>query len=904
MRRPTLPLPLSTALRPPHGRYGPKVFKAHLLGDEEIKARFWREAEAAASLNHPNICTVYEIDEAQGKTFIAMAFIEGEGLDKKIDAAPLKINAALDIAIQTAQGLRAAHGKQITHRDIKPANVMVGSDGHATIMDFGLALLANRSKLTKMDTTMGTVAYMSPEQAEGAGTDHRTDVWALGAVIYEMVTGQRAFQGDYDQAITYSILHEEPEPMTALRTGVPMELERITGKCLVKHREKRYQSIADLLLDLETLKKKMESGKSAILRTGVATGTLAGPEERAGQAESLSPPHPLAKYRVIEDLEEGDDSVLYRAEDTQLKRLVDVRVVPQSSAQRIARVQRRQQAALLGIAALGVLLALVFAFFPLFSTAPVSEEVQQPVRFSFTPENLVTFGSTPAVISPDGRHIVFISEEDGERILWVRDLDRETPRRLEGTEGAEDPFWAPDSQSIGFGTDAELKRIPLSGGEPITLCDLPQAGAPFYGGSWSPDGEQIVYSASLQLFQVPSRGGTPKLLFEREEAESNSNFMRPRFLLVTEGSRGLVYTCFFCQSLARPVKAMSATGNKIGRSPDDVKLGILDLKTGERRELVAGTTPVYSASGHLVYQESFDSDSGLRALPFSLETLTATGEAFPIVEAGRDPSMAQDGTLVYFDGAGGGGQNLVWRDREGKSLGTIGRAQENIGPLALSPDGKSVAVEAWEADGNRDIWVHDAVRGAKTRLTFDPARDGQPAWSPSGEQITFYSQREGGFGIYSKPADGSGEADLLVDEDTGERAPDWSRDGKFVIYTANSEDTLDDLWYLKPKAGGEGYEPTPYLRTAADERIPVFSPTADMSPTCRVNRVEARSTSGLFPRVGASGRFRSTEARNPAGGGTARNCSTSKGTNSWRSRFRRPKASRREHLSCCFAIAG
>ena len=772
-----------------------KFLKAHLLGDEEIKARFWREAEAAASLNHPNICTVHEIDEVQGKTFIAMAFIEGEGLDKRIDAAPLKINQALDIAIQTARGLRAAHGKQITHRDIKPANVMVGSDGHATIMDFGLALLANRSKLTKMDTTMGTVAYMSPEQAEGAGTDHRTDVWALGAVIYEMVTGQRAFQGDYDQAITYSILHEEPEPMTALRTGVPMELERITGKCLVKHREKRYQSIADLLLDLETLKKKMESGKSAILRTGVATGTLAGPEERAGQAESLSPPHPLAKYRVIEDLEEGDDSVLYRAEDTQLKRLVEVRVVPQSSAQRIARVQRHQQAALLGIAALGVLLALIFAFFWLSSPGPSAEPPLR--RFSFSPEGLTGGG-----ISPDGKYVLYWAETAGGSALWLRPLDSESTRKLEGTEGAEGGHWSPDSKSIVFGTDRELKRISLDGGNPITLCELPSQSYPFIGASWSPDGNRIVFSSGLKLYEIAARGGEPKLLFEPEEAESNSNtaFAAPRFLPVTEGSLGLVYT--------------------FGPSPSDLKLGILDLKTGERRELVAGTKPVYSASGHLVYQESFDPYSGLRALPFSLETLTATGEAFPIVEAGRYPSMAQDGTLVYFDLAAGGGQNLVWRDREGKSLGTIGQAQENIGPLALSPDGKSVAVEAWEADGNRDIWVHDAVRGAKTRLTFDPARDGQPAWSPSGEQITFYSQREGGFGIYSKPADGSGEAVLLVDEDPGERAPDWSRDGKFVIY----EDTLDDLWYLKPKAGGEGYEPVPYLRTTADERIPVFSP--------------------------------------------------------------------------------
>ena len=438
---------------------------------------------------------------------------------------------------------------------------------------------------------------------------------------------------------------------------------------------------------------------------------------------------------------------------------------------------------------------------------PSSDAPQQPVRFSFNPKDLLTFRSAPAVISPDGRHIVFVSVEDGERILWVKDLDRETPRRLEGTEGAEDPFWSPDSQSIGFGTEAELKRIPLSGGEPMTLCDLPRSGAPFLRGSWSPDGEQIVYSASFQLFQVPSRGGTPKLLFEREEAESNSNtaFIFPYFLPVTEGSRGLVYS--------------------FGPGSSDRKLGILDLKTGERRELVPGTAPVYSASGHLVYQAGFDPDSGLRALPFSLETLTPTGEALPIVEAGRHPSVALNGTLVYFDGAGGGGVNLVWRDRQGKRLKTIGQPQENIEHLALSPDGKSVAVEAWEADGNRDIWIHDAVRGTETRLTFDPASDGHPAWSPWGEQITFHSDHGGSNGIFSKPADGSGEAVLLVGEDAGERAPDWSRDGKFVIYWARqSEYTGDDLWYLKPKAGGEGYEPTPYLRTAADERNPVFSP--------------------------------------------------------------------------------
>ena len=555
-------------------------------------------------------------------------------------------------------------------------------------------------------------AYMSPEQARGEKTDRRADLWSLGIVLYEMIAGRLPFVGERQEAVLYGISSEEPEPVTAQRAGLPLELEWIIGKALAKDREERYQHAEDLLVDLRSLQKKLASGRSSILKARAGTQAAATQPAQTGQAS----PGPLARYRVIEDAEEAGDAIKYVAEDTELHRSVAIRVLPQSSAEKIERRQRLQRQAFLGM---GALLAASLALSAvLWFRGPSPDAQRQAVRFSFTPENLATFGSEPAAISPDGRHIAFVLEEDGESMLWVRDLSRETPRKLEGTEGAEDPFWSADSQSIGFGTDAELKRVPLSGGEPITLCDLPQAGAGFYGGSWSPDGEQIVYSASFELFQVPSRGGTPKLLLEREEAESTGNigFAHPQFLPVAKGSRGLVYT--------------------FGPSTSDTKLGVLDLKTGERRELVAGSTSVYSASGQLVYQERFDKTSDLRALPFSLETLTATGEAFPIVEAGRDASMAQDGTLVYFDG-GGRGQNLVWRDREGKRLGTIGQAQENIVHLALSPDGKSVAVRATEADGNRDIWVHDAVRGAKTRLTFDPANDRYPAWSPSGEQITF-----------------------------------------------------------------------------------------------------------------------------------------------------------------------
>ena len=239
-----------------------KFLPAHLLGDEEVRKRFEREAKAAAALDHSNVCTVYEIDEADGKTFIAMALVEGESLDKKIARGPLKLAEALSLAQQVAKGLEAAHKKGVGHRDIKPQNIMVGEDGHVTIMDFGLAQLSGVSRLTRADQTMGTTAYMSPEQTQGSGADHRTDIWSLGVVIYEMVTGQLPFKGDYDQAVMYSILNEEPEPITGLRTGVPVQLEEYVSKALAKKAEDRYQTASDLIVDLRTLADKMASGLS------------------------------------------------------------------------------------------------------------------------------------------------------------------------------------------------------------------------------------------------------------------------------------------------------------------------------------------------------------------------------------------------------------------------------------------------------------------------------------------------------------------------------------------------------------------------------------------------------------------------------------------------------------------
>ena len=608
-----------------------KFLAAHLLGDEEIMARFRREAEAAAGLNHPNICTVHEIAEANGRTFIAMAFLEGEGLDKKIEAGPLKLKDALDIAIQTAKGLQAAHGKGIVHRDIKPANLMIGEDGHVTIMDFGLAQLADRSKLTRLDETMGTVTYMSPEQTYGMELDHRTDIWSLGVVIYEMVTGQQPFKGHYDKAVMYSITNEEYEPITALRAGVPMELELLVNKCLAKEAEERYQHTDELLLDLQGLKKKLESGKSTILKAQ-ATGqsVIAQPTTTA----ELSP-GALARYRVIEDGQETGDSIRYVAEDTELSRSVAIRVLPQSSEQQIERAQRRKQTVAFGVGAVGLLLGLVLASFPLFSPSPVAETPLR--RFAIAPPASVAmnlgesiFDNTVA-ISPNARHIAFV-EAGAQGRLWVQDLDQEQPRAIEGTEGATSPFWSPDSTFIGFAAGGQVKKVSVQGGLAGRVCDLPAVH--FHGGTWSPDGEVIVFSSGPQaqphsLYQVPARGGVAGVLLAAEDLDEASEgaakyTVWSHFLPPEAGARVLVLTY---------------------GSISEQTMVVQDLETGRRELLGPGAAPVYSNSGHLLYATS-PTSSDLWALPFSLETLRATGEAFPVSDDSRDATAAADETLV------------------------------------------------------------------------------------------------------------------------------------------------------------------------------------------------------------------------------------------------------------------
>ena len=735
-----------------------KFLAPHLVSDEEIRKRFEREAKAAAALNHPNVCTVHEIAEANGRTFIAMAFLEGESLDKKIETGPLKLKDALDIAGQTARGLQAAHGKKIVHRDIKPANLMIGEDGHVTIMDFGLALLTDRSKLTRLDETMGTVTYMSPEQTYGMELDHRTDIWALGVVLYEMVTGRQPFEGHYDKAVMYSITNEEPEPITALRTGVPMELEFIVGKALAKDREERYQHVEDMIVDLRGLGKKLATGKSTVLPSQTITAPSQAPSKE----------------------------------------------LPESDAQKAQTRERRRNLLSTAVSLLAIGLAAVVAF--LWSTRSVPEAPLR--RFSFTPDNLSTpdiLSGGDVAISPDGKRIVYVAGEEGKTKLWIRNLDQAEARELDGTEEARGPFWSPDSEFIGFVTETEVRKVSVRGGAPMTLSKLPHRA--FGGGTWSPDGDSIVFSSDfpLRLFRVPTRGGTPEILFDLEESMGPHN-----------------WTPHFSPAEARALSITFGAGS-LGAP----KIIVRDLQDRRNEVLADGGWPYYSPGGHLL----FERDNDLWALPFSVASLKATGEAFPVAQNAQGPSVARDGTLVYTDAASADRQ-LGWRSRTGERLEVIGQPQGGMARPSLSPDGRQVVLQSRVSGGGADIWVHDIARGSRTRITFN-TDSLQPTWSPSGQQITYMSFRGGSTEIFRASTDGSGNEIQLTDEPLNEADPDWSPDGRYLIYhTLGDPKTQRDLWYRETEPGGGTSDPVVFVQTRFNERVATFSPDGRFVAYC------------------------------------------------------------------------
>ncbi|HYW47626.1 MAG TPA: protein kinase, partial [Bryobacteraceae bacterium] len=430
------------------------------------------------------------------------------------------------------------------------------------------------------------------------------------------------------------------------------------------------------------------------------------------------------------------------------------------------------------------------------------------MRFQIPAPEKTNFGNGGMALSPDGRKLAFIaSGADGRSMLWVRPLDSLTAQALPGTEGAGFlPFWSPDGRFIGFGALGKLKKVEAGGGPAQTLCELPGS---ILGGSWSRDGVIIFGYNATGLFRVSQAGGVPTRLTTSDESQGELGHLRPWFL--PDGQHFLYIT--------RTTRT------------EDQAIYLASLDGSPRKRLVASKQAgayappgAGSDTGHLLFLR----ESTLMAQPLDTRRFELTSEPFPVGEQVGSVlalgffAVSANGVLAYRSGGLGGSSQLVWFDREGKSLGTVGSPATYSG-VALSPDGKRVAVDLTDATGNQDVWVLDVARGNPTRFTFDPARDFLPVWSPDGTKLVFASDRAvaaGNYDIYQKDSSGSANEQLLLKSG---RPQDWSADGRYLLYERFDPKTREDLWILPMFPPGDR-KPMPYLQTPSNERQGHFSP--------------------------------------------------------------------------------
>ena len=748
----------------------------HLLKDEEARQRFEREARAAAALNHPNICTIHEIDEVDGKTFLAMEFIEGESLDEKIEQAPLPLKEALGVAQQIAKGLEAAHEKGVVHCDIKRANVMVDAKGHATVMDFGLALLTQGSKLTKLDTTVGTVAYMSPEQAQGMEVDQRTDIWALGCVVYEMVCGRRPFKGVYEQALVYEIVNQEPEPLTGLRTGVPMELERIVTKALAKDRGARYQHVDEMLADLRTLLKEGETGASRAaplaqrafrqktLRAGAALAAvvfvaavvwLGSVQEPVASPEPPSRVTPLTTYAGYEwgpsFSPSGEQVVFVWDGDNQDNFDIYVKLVGEGTPLRVTHDPAADRSP--AWSPDGRQIAFMrFGSQPagaadVMLVPPIGGPERKLAQIDSLQIDRPQWRSLGLAWSPDGKYLAVVGRDSPQKPYGIFLLSVETgakrrltqPRVSTGRDLS--PDFSPDGQKVAFvrgtsGSLADIYVVGVTGGQPERVTDL---GAPIGGLAWTSDGREIIFSAGFPgrgaIYRIPASGGKP-----------------PQVAAVGEAS-------------GKPALAPEARRLAYARVVSDSNIWRIDLASaGVRkpmRPLIASTR----------------SDASGRFSPDGKRIVFASNRSGPMEIWVCDADGSNALQLTSFNGP-------------------------HLGMPRWSPDAQSIVFDA-RPGGNADIFVVGASGGAPRRITTDPSEDIVPSWSRDGRWIYFASHRSGERQVWKVPVEGEdpeGAAAVQVTRQGGFVAFE-SPDGKWVYY-AKTRGQPNAIWRV-PAAGGE-----------------------------------------------------------------------------------------------------
>ena len=717
-----------------------KVLPAHMSSSPELRQRLDREAKTISQLSHPHICTLHDVGHQDGTDYLVMELLEGETLADRLGRGPIPLDQALRIGIEIAGALDAAHRQGIVHRDLKPGNVMLTKSG-VKLLDFGLAKLAAPSQvsqvtsiptalqeshpLTSRGTILGTFQYMSPEQLEGKDADARSDIFAFGCVLYEMLTGRKAFSGKSQASLIGSIMTSEPAPISSIQPMTPPAVDRLVKGCLAKEPEHRWSTAHDVMLQLQWI---AEGGSAAGLPAPVA-----------------------ARRRSREKLAWG------------------------------------VAAALLLISA-----ALAWGFV---RRAPQPPRV---VRFEVANPPGVTNVDAPK-ISPDGKMLAFnATDAAGKTQIWIRPLNALTAQPLPGTEGTRRPFWSPDSRFLGFVADGKLKKIDVTGGPPTKICDVPTG----VDGTWSPEGVILLDGTGPDpIYRIPAAGGTPVVAAKADPARKEVQVGWPEFL---PDGRHFIY-------LAANQK-QDQTAYRIG-----------SLDSSETKPFApAQSMLVYAPQGYLLFLK----DRTLMAQPFDAKAVKTTGEAMPLAEQiGTDAaglarfSISRDGVLAYRTGESGG--RLLWMDRSGKELDTLGDPADYQDP-DFSPTGDRLAFDITDIRGGKsDIWIRDLSRGVNSRFTFDPVNAFAGVWSPRGDYIVYTSDREGAFAIYQKATSGSGEEKLLLKSDVIVVPISFSPDGRFLAYQRQDPKTNWDILLL-PMTGEA--KPVVLRATPFRDVVPRFSP--------------------------------------------------------------------------------
>ncbi|HEY5839641.1 MAG TPA: protein kinase [Pyrinomonadaceae bacterium] len=782
-----------------------KVLPASLSENTDRLNRFEQEAQAAGALNHPNILSIYHIGTHDGAPYIVSELLEGETLRDRMNGNALPQRKAVDFALQIARGLAAAHDKGIVHRDIKPENIFITDDGRVKILDFGLAKLTapvdgkqpqtevpTRKVHTDPGTVMGTMGYMSPEQLKDKPVDHRSDIFSFGAILYEMLSGKRAFRADSMPETMSAILREDPPDLSETNKTVSPALERVVRHCLEKNPAERFHSARDLAFAIESLSgSAISSGQTAMMPS------------------------------VSAEIDKPESKGIRRGFNN-------------------AKLAWAVGAVLL----VGLLATLALLYFNRSGSDP------HAARLAFVPPPELAFNDTQhdaAVISPDGKKVAFTATSaDGKNMLYVRNLDLTEVKLLPGSENALEPFWSPDSRSIAYGSKGKLKRSDLTGANAQVLCDS----ARLIGGTWSKDGI-IVFAPDYRttVMQVSAQGGEPKpvnMNFEGNDVE------RHRFPYFLPDGRHFIFfreqKGVWAGSLDSPeIKQIVADRGVAAYAPqgwliflrndalvaqafDAGKLTVsgepIPIITGEKNPPTVRRFSV-SDNGILVWQGQWQRNYQL--VWYDREgTQTGAIDAPMKAAVGQSPSLSPDGKRLLvrrtLDSGGGPDSNIWVVDLE---KGTGLRLTSTFSQMPVwSPDGSrityntgnGVAVKAangsgdaetllprtaftasWSPDGRFIIFME---RGVKTRLDMwvlplfgdkkeyplsnSPFDEQDPQLSPDGRWLAYTSDETGNYEIYvqSFSADGKLGADKKRVSTAGGRLPVWRRDGSELFFIA------------------------------------------------------------------------------------------------------------------------